>query len=44
MEICEENHNPIVHNEKYCPLCEAIDEVIGAQDEIENLREEVDKL
>lgn len=39
MEICEENHKEIVHNEKYCPLCHALDELGEARNQIEELGE-----
>lgn len=35
MELCEENHRPIVHGERDCPLCEAVDENEILRDEIE---------
>lgn len=49
MELCEETHEPIVYNGRACPLCGAIEDRASvesayddAQEEIKNLREEID--
>lgn len=42
MELCEETHGPIVHDEKNCPLCDALEEVGSLESEVETLREDID--
>ncbi len=37
MEICEEHIKPIVFSSKYCPLCEAEEELKEAEEKIQEL-------
>lgn len=40
MKICEDGHDEIVFDAKYCPSCEAKSEIDSLQDEINKLLEE----
>ena len=42
MTTCATNHPPIAHDEFYCPLCVALDEVGAAQDELIALEKTVE--
>lgn len=45
MEMCKENHDPIVHdNGKYCPLCAAIEENDAKYDTIKDLEKKNEEL
>lgn len=45
MELCNaRNHEPIVHNERECPLCITLTDWQKSLDEIEKLKQEINDL
>lgn len=44
MEICDYQHDQIVHTEKTCPLCLADDKISDLEDELKDLKEKVEDL
>ena len=41
MNMCSRNHDEIVHDERHCPLCEALDNIKTMEDDIGKLEEEL---
>lgn len=41
MKICDEAHDEIVFDNKYCPLCEALDNVKELEKEVGNLQDDL---
>ena len=41
MTMCSRNHDEIVHDERYCPLCEALDNIKTMEDDIGKLEQEL---
>ena len=41
MEICSSNHDEIVYDSRYCPLCELLEEKEELNSEIRNLEHEL---
>ena len=44
MKLCDYQHEEIIHDERDCPLCEAIEKVNKLEGCIENLRQEIEDL
>lgn len=42
MNMCSRNHDEIVHDERYCPLCEALDNNVKMEDQISELEENLE--
>lgn len=40
MEICNENHDDIAFEGRYCPLCSTLDDLAKANEKIEEMGDE----
>lgn len=44
MYLCSENHEEICHESRNCPLCEKIEDLEKANDEISKLNKELSEM
>ena len=44
MEMCDSHHEEIVHDERNCPLCEALDVIKQQEKDIEELNAKIERL
>ncbi len=44
MDICSDGHKEVAYEGRDCPVCEQIKTVSDLEDEIYNLKEEIEKL
>jgi len=44
MELCFDGHEEVCYEGKSCPACELVEATISLNKEIENLKEEIEKL
>lgn len=44
MEVCQNGHDPIVHDEAFCPVCEKQKEIADLEEKIDRLQEELAEL
>ena len=44
MELCKDGHDDICYDARYCPLCEALEDIKELEKEIASLEEKITEL